>query len=305
MIIQLFNGNIFKKPVIRRPKRTSSWCGSQRKEEGTSYYKTSSHLDTYVKHDYKLGKKEDDTTCKLFTRAFHEHLEQSPGCYGNFQFDNDAEEQRTMCWREKVGRYETAATDCKTSIGALRVPNRHQQNVTLDTTFHCLDLEQGPRLPGTQATTTIVENATARKLSEVNWGKCNCTGRQGHCSANFKPWDSYCNEELYGELLAEQLAEDEQPLVIGQLTRDWDSHAYRGFSKKHSESVNLTPENLRDPRHLASTQLRSIDKAAFSEFMFDGRTKANREKIQRRFSFDLTDRCTVEYNFAFKESAGK
>ncbi|CAG2233518.1 unnamed protein product [Mytilus edulis] len=43
-----------------------------------------------------------DTTCKLFTRAFHEHLEQSPGCYGNFQFDYDAEEQRTMCWREKV-----------------------------------------------------------------------------------------------------------------------------------------------------------------------------------------------------------
>ncbi|CAC5415294.1 unnamed protein product [Mytilus coruscus] len=35
-------------------------------------------------------------------RAFHEHLEQSPGCKGNFEFDYDAEEQRTMCWREKV-----------------------------------------------------------------------------------------------------------------------------------------------------------------------------------------------------------
>ncbi|CAC5369984.1 unnamed protein product [Mytilus coruscus] len=43
-----------------------------------------------------------DRTCKLFTRAFHEHLEQSPGCKGNFEFDYDAEEQRTMCWREKV-----------------------------------------------------------------------------------------------------------------------------------------------------------------------------------------------------------
>ncbi|CAG2188309.1 unnamed protein product [Mytilus edulis] len=39
--------------------------------------------------------------------------------------------------------------------------------------------------------------------------------------------------------------------------------------------------------------------------MFDGRTKANREKIHRRFSFDLTNRCTVEYNFAIKEAAGK
>ncbi|CAC5411636.1 unnamed protein product [Mytilus coruscus] len=43
-----------------------------------------------------------DRTCKLFTRAFHEHLEQSLGCKGNFQFDYDAEEQRTMCGREKV-----------------------------------------------------------------------------------------------------------------------------------------------------------------------------------------------------------
>ncbi|CAG2210538.1 unnamed protein product [Mytilus edulis] len=39
--------------------------------------------------------------------------------------------------------------------------------------------------------------------------------------------------------------------------------------------------------------------------MFDGRTKANREKIHRRFSFDLTNRCTIEYNFAIKEAAGK
>ncbi|CAG2233517.1 unnamed protein product [Mytilus edulis] len=44
----------------------SSCCGSQRKEEGTSYYKTSSHLDTYVKHDYKLGKKEDGGENNVF-----------------------------------------------------------------------------------------------------------------------------------------------------------------------------------------------------------------------------------------------
>ncbi|CAG2193999.1 unnamed protein product [Mytilus edulis] len=178
-----------------------------------------------------------------------------------------------------------------------------------------------PFQPGTQATTTIVENVTARKKIIAVHGAnklCKtasylrstgenaiCPGHQGHCSANLNHGTLIGNEELYGELLADQLAEDEQPLVIGQLTTDGDSHAYRGFSKKHSESVNLTPENLRDPRHLESTQLRSIDKAAFSEFMFDGRTKANREKIHRRFSFDLTNRCTVEYNFAIKEAAGK
>ncbi|CAG2188308.1 unnamed protein product [Mytilus edulis] len=131
------------------------------------------------------------------------------------------------------GRYETAATDCKTSIGALMVPNRHQQNVTLDTTFHCLDREQGPRLPGTPATTTIVENVTARKLSEVNWGKCNLYGTPRPLFCKLKTIGLLSvigNAELYGELLAEQLAKDEQPLVIGQLTRDGDSYAYRSFS---------------------------------------------------------------------------
>ncbi|CAC5369985.1 unnamed protein product [Mytilus coruscus] len=117
-----------------------------------------------------------------------------------------------------------------------------------------------PFQPGTQATTTIVENVTARKkiiaVHDANklcktasylrstGENAICPGHQGHCSANLKPWDSIGNEELYGELLADQLAEDEQPLVIGQLTTDGDSHAYRGFSKKHSEVVNLTPGKL-------------------------------------------------------------
>ncbi|CAC5404656.1 unnamed protein product [Mytilus coruscus] len=156
-----------------------------------------------------------------------------------------------------------------------------------------------PFQPGTQATTTIVENVTARKkIIDVHDANKLCktasflrsTGENAICPGHQGHY---------------QLAEDEQPLVIGQLTTDGDSHAYRGFSKKHSEVVNLTPENLRDPRHLVSTQLRSIDKADFSEFMFPRRTKADHEKIHRRFSLDLTNRCTVEYNFAFKEAAGE
>ncbi|CAC5407270.1 unnamed protein product [Mytilus coruscus] len=98
-----------------------------------------------------------------------------------------------------------------------------------------------PFQPGTQATTTIVENVTARKkiiaVHDANklcktasylrstGENAICPGHQGHCSANLKPWDSIGNEELYGELLADQLEEDEQPLVIGQLTTDGDSHA--------------------------------------------------------------------------------
>lgn len=50
---------------------------------------------------------------------------------------------------------------------------------------------------------------------------------------------------LYDELLADQLAKDEQPLVIGHLTTDWDS-------KKYIEVVNPTPENLRHLLHAGS-----------------------------------------------------
>ncbi|CAC5375536.1 unnamed protein product [Mytilus coruscus] len=278
-------------------------------------------------------------TCKLFTRAFHEHLEQSPGCKGNFQFDYDSEEQRTMCWREKVVctmcKYESLMYPLYEEIGEegkkgrkAGAPNRRLQIGLADTGISNTAWYQLMRTvshpapsrtdmqrqsnesiqqsvvwisnkdsfqPGTQATTTIVENVTARKkiiaVHDANklcktasylrstGENAICPGHQGHCSANLKPWDSIGNEELYGELLADQLAEDEQPLVIGQITTDGDSHAYRGFSKKHSEVVNLTPENLPDPRHLASTQLRSIDKGRFW--------------------------CTVEYNFAIKEAAGE
>ena len=38
--------------------------------------------------------------------------------------------------------------------------------------------------------------------------------------------------------------------------------------------------------------------------MFPCTTKADRPKLQRRFSIDLTNRCTVEYNFAIRELAG-
>ena len=32
-------------------------------------------------------------TCKLFTEAFHEHLEQYPNSYGNFEFDPELEKK--------------------------------------------------------------------------------------------------------------------------------------------------------------------------------------------------------------------
>lgn len=36
-------------------------------------------------------------TCKLFTEAFHEHLELYPSCYGNFEFDTDLEVKWGVC----------------------------------------------------------------------------------------------------------------------------------------------------------------------------------------------------------------
>ncbi|CAC5405295.1 unnamed protein product [Mytilus coruscus] len=159
-------------------------------------------------------------------------------------------------------------------------------------------LEQTPTFPSND-TLSIVSYLRSTGENAI------CPGHQGHCSANLKPWDSIGNEKLYGKLLTDQITKDEQPLVIGQLTTDGDSHTYRGFIKTYNEVVNLTPENLRDLRHLASTQLRTIDEADFSEFMFPGRTKADRVKIHRILSLDLTNRCTVEYNFAVKESVGK
>ncbi|CAC5367754.1 unnamed protein product [Mytilus coruscus] len=61
--------------------------------------------------------------------------------------------------------------------------------------------------------------------------------------AKFKQFGTWNTDHGDGKLTQRSLGMNEQPLVIGQLTTDGDSHTYRGFIKKYSEVVNLTPEN--------------------------------------------------------------
>lgn len=346
-----------------------------------------------------------DKTCKLFTEAFREHTAQFPDCIGDFQFDYDAEEQRTLCWREKVvcslctysskmhplyeeieeegkrgrkvaapnHRLQAALMDSTISNSSFcqilrtvshpspsRTDMQRQTNVCGKTIVHMnkrdmqeqretvkRSLERSgfpattpipaecdarynnplfgsrtktPFQPATQSTFTLVENVTKKKkiigLHSANklcktasylrsrGDNSECPDHPGHCSRNVGPGESIGNEELYAQVVADEIADDTVPIVIGQLTTDGDSHGYRGFNTRQKERLNVSVENLRDPRHLAQSQLRAIDNTQFSDMMFNCHLKGERTKVQRRFSIDLVNRCTVEYNFAVKEAGG-
>lgn len=97
-------------------------------------------------------------------------------------------------------------------------------------------------------------------------------------------------EEICNDFLT-----DREPTLISHMTTDGDSAAFRGVQKAMGE-YGRTAEALRDTRHLAQSQRKAADNAKFSQNMFPGRTATERQATKRKFSVDLTRRCTAEYD---------
>lgn len=99
--------------------------------------------------------------------------------------------------------------------------------------------------------------------------------------------------------LCQEFLSDPEPACFSHITTDWDSAASRGVKVMGVHGKNV--EALRDTRHLAQSQKRAIDTAKFSERMFPGRTVTYRHGTKRKFSKDLMERYSAEYDLAVKK----
>lgn len=181
-----------------------------------------------------------------------------------------------------------------------------------------------PFQPATQVTYTICENVTKNKqiIAVNNQNKLCATGarlvgedgkpydcvnenrrHRGHCSATISVGDSIGNEHRWATGCVEQLLSD--GIEIKYITTDCDSRASAAVADCYKEKgICTTPTHLKDPQHLSRSQRRKINNTKFSFFMFPGKNKEERQKVQTRFADDICDRCTAEFKSAFEQLNG-
>ena len=159
----------------------------------------------------------------------------------------------------------------------------------------------------TQASFTVSENLTADKkiIALKTYSKiCSCPNKEkhkGNCSANLDPWSSIGNE---GEYLAEAIEDiNESDVTIGEITIDGDSSSRSQAPRiVQPHGVTMIPKYC--VWHLRRIQERKSKGHTYSANMFKGRTKEEKKIAQQRFSFDLSNRVTAEFQAAYKSLGG-
>lgn len=126
-----------------------------------------------------------------------------------------------------------------------------------------------------------------------------CAYHPGKCTATVMLDESIGREDLATEEICQEFLSDPEPAYFSHITTDWDSAASRGVKVMGVHGKNV--EALRDTRHLAQSQKMAIDTAKFSERMFPGRTVTYRHGTKRKFSKDLMERYSAEYDLAVKK----
>lgn len=180
-----------------------------------------------------------------------------------------------------------------------------------------LDSSVGHKLgqAGTQSVYCISENETkSNDIISVNIDNkicvtgtrlnAKCPDHPGTCTANIDKDAVIGDEGRSAERCALKMANDPVPVIVGQFTSDGDSAASTGFERGQKTHSNIPVENLRDSRHFGESQRKVVKNIKFSKMMFPGRNKATRDKVQQRFSIEVTKRCNAEKNLAHKQYAG-
>ena len=163
-----------------------------------------------------------------------------------------------------------------------------------------------PFQAGTQATMLVAENLTKNKkiIAVGTYSKlCSCSGEDHgeDCTANLEPDSSIGNE---GEYLRDTIHQiNERGLQVGELTIDGDSSSRQAAASiKQPKGEVIVPKYC--TRHLTRTLERKTRSAEFSNKMFPGRTKELRIAAHNRFTYDLGDRVSAEYDSAYKALKG-
>jgi len=167
-----------------------------------------------------------------------------------------------------------------------------------------------PFQPATQTVYSLAENVTPKKkIIGIYTGNKLCqqaarlrkTGQQitcpdhsGKCTANLNLTDSIGDEARALRSIQRDIAPQ---LTIGSLTADGDSQAHKALG----DNCKI----YRDTRHMGLSLKKQIEGAKFSDKVFPGRTKADRQSVHKRFAADLTKRCNAEFKACHKSVKGK
>ena len=163
--------------------------------------------------------------------------------------------------------------------------------------------------PATQTVYTLAENVTKKKkvigvytgnklchtanLLRSQGGEPACPTHPGVCTANLREEDIIGDEQ---RAVQEILNDISGEVSIGAITTDGDSRAQQACP----DSV----QSLRDTRHFGNSLRKKIESAPFSDRVFPGKTKSEKNTWQKRFSQDLAKRCNAEFDICFKEKKG-
>ena len=186
-----------------------------------------------------------------------------------------------------------------------------QISVEADSRYNnAIGSRETPFQAGTQSVFTVCENITDRKqiIDFVVQNKL-CTGcsrlhNQGvdvvpgghpNCTATMKISDSIGAEGISAEQCAKKLKKE--GLNISHITTDGDSQSGKKFQLQYPNA-----EALQCLVHFSKRQKNSIIKEkSFSEHMFQGETKKQKEIAQKWFAEDIRQRCSAEIKLAVKK----
>ncbi len=164
-----------------------------------------------------------------------------------------------------------------------------------------------PTQPATQCSYIMCENVTpSKKIVAVGTWSRLCTCDVGPANG---PHTQYCpadmasnavmgNEALY---LSECLGElNEDDITVEYLTIDGDAKCRKVVQMLSQPDPTVELRVLYCSKHLNRILQKAINNATFSGYMFVGRTKADRQLVQKLFSHDVQQRLQAEMETAIK-----
>ena len=176
-----------------------------------------------------------------------------------------------------------------------------------------------PFQPATQCVYTVCENVSPQKeiigltiknklcktaqILNSRGESVTCPNHSGHCTANISMDTSIGDEFSWCKDSFDAMSKDKNPLKIKYLTTDLDSRAGEALKKVSSQS-GVDSVNLKCTRHLSQSQRRRVGNAVWSKNMFPTTAIDKKDTLKRRFSYNLSRRCTAEFKLCTAQHEG-
>ena len=162
-------------------------------------------------------------------------------------------------------------------------------------------LGKTPAQPATQATYLACEQVTREKqiISATLYSKlcpCNSEEHRPNCPANLSRDAVIGDEKLFLKNALREIPSNGGP-PVGAVTLDGDSSANLA-ARESGATVNVCT------KHLTRRSGKRFKLCAFSQSMFPGRLKSEKDEFHHRFSVDIAHRCQAELQAASETYPG-